>query len=222
MLFIKQVLYSFLDHIHHSDRYTCSHFLHYQEKSKHSFVTLLYTHPSGNRPFHIIIIQLILLQYAMNFEHVMIIDDYCCLILKKKLINMSRQEIFRENMIQQQRHRRYINTLCFTISLHIQLARPIPSLSLRIDYKRINKGRWIYNIVLADPTIAMLYCQSYGCYNQTWSLVVFFFCFFFVILIVLFYCAGVKLQKLWREEIRPLMVFPWIYIAILIFPYINR
>ena len=31
-----------------------------------------------------------------------------------------------------------------------------------------------------------------------------------------------NLQKLWEEEIRPLVVFPWIYIAILIFPYINR
>lgn len=29
-------------------------------------------------------------------------------------------------------------------------------------------------------------------------------------------------QKLWQEEVKPLMLFPWIYIFILIFPSMNR
>ena len=35
-------------------------------------------------------------------------------------------------------------------------------------------------------------------------------------------CAPPPRQKLWEEEIRPLMVFPLIYIAILISPSVNR
>ena len=29
-------------------------------------------------------------------------------------------------------------------------------------------------------------------------------------------------QNLWREEIKPLMPYPWIYIATFVFPVINR
>lgn len=30
------------------------------------------------------------------------------------------------------------------------------------------------------------------------------------------------IQKLWQEEIKPLLLFPWIYIIILVFPAMNR